>query len=482
MSYIPLFVDASSVGDILVIGGGEIATAKTEAMASTGARVTVLTKEISDELKSLCQEHDFSYELVEYSSDVLTGYKVVVAATDDDDLNERIASECRERGVLVNVVDNPPLCDFIFPALIRRGPLQIAVSSSGISPVLARLIKQMIEALIPAKFENLINFLDQRKSVIRSNLTKLQPRRFFYESVIRGTIAEEVMEGNDTRADTLFTNALETFPNENRAALYLVGTGPGNPDLMTLKAVRLLSQADAVLYDRLIPPDVIELYARKDAQKVAVGKTRCHHHKKQEDIDALIEEHLKAGHRVVRLKGGDPGIYAHSAEEIAVAHRMGVPYQIVPGVSAANGCAAYAGIPLTERGGAMSVRFLTLYKDRLEDETFWDGLSYAHDETLVLYMSTHNYPLLCARLIEKGFALETPFLVIEQGTTDYHKEYPGTLETFDKLYANKEFASPCLMVVGDVVKWHEQYSWKEAPAQDGEYFSPLPPKDQIRVA
>ena len=482
MGYIPLFVDASSIGDILVIGGGEIAAAKTEALASTGARVFILTKEIGIELENLCREQGFHFEIGEYSADILGGYKIVVAATDDDALNERIAAECREQGILVNVVDNPPLCDFIFPALIRRGPLQIAVSSSGISPVLARIIKQMIESLIPAKFEKLIHFLDKKKDVIRSNLTKLQPRRLFYESVIRGSIAEEVMEGNNKRADALFDDAVKDFPNENKAALYLVGTGPGNPDLMTLKAVRLLSQADAVLYDRLIPPNVIELYARKDAQKIAVGKTRCHHHKKQEDIDALIEEHLKAGHRVVRLKGGDPGIYGHSAEEIAVAHRMGVPYQIVPGVSAANGCAAYAGIPLTERGGAMSVRFLTLYKDRLEDETFWDGLSYAQDETLVLYMSTHNYPLLCKKLIEKGFAPDVPFLVIEQGTTDYHKEYPGTLETFEQLYANKEFASPCLMVVGDVVKWHEQYSWKEVPAQDGEYFSPLPPKDQKKVA
>ena len=481
MTYIPLFLNTAHAGSILVVGGGEIATAKTEALASTGAQVDVIAKELSDEIIELCDKHGFSYIEKEYDSSDLNGRRIVVAATDNDDINEAIADECRKQGILVNAVDNPPLCDFIFPALIRRGALQIAVSSSGISPVLARLVKQTIETVIPAKFEKVINFLEDKKSITREHLTKIQPRRLFYENIIRGSVAEDVMEGNLVRADLGFADALSKHPNKHNAALYLVGTGPGNPDLMTIKAVRVLSQADVILYDRLIPPNVMDLYARKDAHKIAVGKTRCHHHKKQEDIDTLIERHLSAGKIVVRLKGGDPGIYAHGAEEIAVARRVGAPYHIVPGVSAANGCAAYSGIPLTERGGALSVRFLTLYKDQLENEEFWHGLSFAKDETLVLYMSSHNYTLLCQKLLEQGFDKDTPFLIIEQGTTDFHKDYPGTISTFTELYEGKKFASPCLMVLGDVVKWREHHQWKETPTDQGEYFTPLPPKDEEKA-
>lgn len=477
MSYIPLFLDARHSGTILIVGGGEIATAKAEALTSTGATLEVIAEDLSPEIKDLCDKNGFIYTQKTYAIEDLDSRKIVIAATDDDTVNQQIAADCRSRGILINAVDNPPLCDFIFPALIRRGSLQIAVSSSGISPVLARLIKQKIETLIPAKFESVIVFLEEKKSAIRAHLTKIQPRRLFYEHIIRGHITEDIMEGNAERADKGFDQALKDFPNTHQPALYLVGTGPGNPDLMTLKAIRVLSQADVILYDRLIPPNIIELYARKDAHKIAVGKTRCHHHKKQDEIDGLIDNYLREGKIVVRLKGGDPGVYAHGAEEIAVANRVGAPYHIIPGVSAANGCAAYSGIPLTERGGALSVRFLTLYKDQLEDEQFWTGLSYAQNETLVLYMSSHNYPLLCRKLIDYGFDGDTPFLIIEQGTTDYHTDHAGTLSTFNALYSDKKFASPCLMIIGDVVKWRKQHQWKDAPITQGEYFTPLPPKN-----
>ena len=253
-----------------------------------------------------------------------------------------------------------------------------------------------------------------------------------------------------------------------------MGAGPGNPDLITLKAIRLLSQADVVLYDRLVSPDLLTMYARKDAEKISVGKTRCHHHKKQSEIDDMIESLLRKGKIVVRLKGGDPGIYAHGAEEIAIAKKVGVPYQIVPAVSAANGCAAYAGIPLTERGGAVSVRYLTIYKEQLHDARFWEGLSYATNETLVLYMSSHHFGLVCAKLVETGFSPQTEFLAIEQGTTPYHKELAGTLGNFDADYGDYSFASPTLIIVGDVVKWRHAHHWKEAPLTQGEYFEPLP--------
>ena len=475
MTYLPLFLKTDDEHPILVVGGGEIACAKTEALASVGARVDVIAKEVSDAIIDMCEQHGFTYTQAEYELRSLEGRRVVVAATDDDDLNEQIAIDCRARGILVNVVDNPPLCDFIFPALIRRGPLQVAVSTSGVAPTLARMIKQTLETIVPAEFERLIDFMDAQKSKLRQRLSQIQPRRLFSEQVIRGPIAEEVLEGNVQRAEELFDAALDAYPDTHEAALYLVGTGPGNADLVTLKAIRLLGQADVILYDRLAAPELISQYGRKDAEKIFVGKTRCHHHKKQEEIDVIIERHLRAGHIVVRLKGGDPGIYGHAAAEIAIAKKVGVPYQIVPGISAAHGCAAYAGVPLTERNKALSVRFLTLYKDQLHDQVFWDGLKYAQNETLVFYMSSHNYSVLCSKLIESGFDKDTRFLVVEQGTTPYQKEFSGTLGRFDKDYGEQKFASPCLMIVGDVTRYHDEYKWKQPPVEDGNFFEDLPP-------
>jgi uroporphyrin-III C-methyltransferase/precorrin-2 dehydrogenase/sirohydrochlorin ferrochelatase len=477
MSYLPIFLKSDFSSPVLIVGGGLIATAKTEALVSADVHVDVVANEICQELIQLCEQQGFSYHQVSYDSSLLSGHHIVIAATDEDEINQLIAADCRAQGILVNVVDNPLLCDFIFPALIKRGPLQIAISSSGISPVLARLIKQAIELLIPARYESLINFLQDKKSAIRQRLTRLQPRRLFYEYVLRSSIAEDVLEGNINRANQTFDNALQGASNMRNASLYLVGTGPGNPDLLTLKAVRLLGQADVILYDRLIPQGVLEQYGRKDAKKIAVGKTRHHHHKKQHEIDGIIEHHLTRNRIVLRLKGGDPGIYAHGAEEIAVAKKLNVPYQIVPGVTAANACAAYAGIPLTERGGAESVRLMTIYKDQINDDRFWEKFRHSQTETLVLYMSSNNYSTLCRKLIELGFSPKTPLLVVEQGTTTHQKDYPATLDSFDVMCSDYQFASPCLMIVGDVVKWHAMHAWKQSSLIEGNYFSNLPVKE-----
>ncbi len=470
MAFTPLFLNAEKHGPILVVGGGEIAAAKTEALASVGAKVQIIAENLSQGIITLCEQHSFDYHQTPYNHDFLEGKKIVVAATDNDDLNTEIATECNKRSIWVNVVDNPDLCDFIFPALVRRGPLQIAISSSGIAPVLARIIKQRIEMAVPESFENLVKYLRQRKAALRIVHKKLQPRRLLGEDILNGPIAEEVLEGNIQRADELLDETIKNLPDTKQGALYLIGTGPGHPELITLKAIRLISQADVILYDRLIPQSIISQYARKDAVKMAVGKTRNHHLKEQQDIDGLIEEHLGKNNIVVRLKGGDPGIFAHGAEEIDIARKMNCPYQIIPGVSAANGCAAYAGIPLTERGKTLSVRFLTLYTKTLHDEDFWQSLKHAKKETFVFYMSTLHYGFLCEKLQEIGFSGETPLVVIEQGTTPYHKEYISTIGTFEQDHDSSTFASPCTMIIGDVARLAKQNQWKEEQPSSGEYF------------
>ncbi len=478
MGYTPLFLDADKHGAILVVGGGEIAAAKTEALASVGATVHILAEEISDAVEILCKKHNFEMTQGKYNKKFLKGRIIVVAATDDDSVNEKIAKDCKKRGILVNVVDNPPLCDFIFPALVRRGNLQIAVSSSGISPVLARMVKHSIEQTIPVNFTNLIKFMGDKKQALRERFTKIQPRRLIGEDIFHGPIAEELYEGNREKADALFDDLIEQYPNKNQGALYLVGAGPGNPELMTIKAIRLLSKADIVLYDRLVSPQIIEQYARKDAEKIFVGKTRDRHLKTQEQIDSMIEDHLKKNHVVVRLKGGDPGIYAHGAEEIEIAKRVGAPFQIVPGITSANGCAAYAGIPLTERGGALSVRFITLYTQTLQDDDFWQSIKYSKNETFVFYMSTPHYALLCEKLIELGYSPHTPLLVVEQGTTDFHHEYHSTIGSFEDELDPSTFASPCTMIVGDVARWGDKNKWKEPPQDKDLYFPPLKKKEK----
>ena len=478
MTYMPLFFKTDNHRPALIIGGGEIACAKAEALLSCDTTIIVASAEISPAMRQLQTKHHFTVIEQNYHHSLTVDKAFVVAATNNDEVNKQVANNCRAMHIPVNVVDNPQLCDFIFPALVRRGPLQIAISSSGISPVLARIIKQLIERVIPQNYERLIDFLSAKKDILRKHLSNIQPRRLFVEDVLNGPIAEEVLEGNEQRANTLLDQALAEVKDKKQAALYLVGAGPGHAELITLKGIRLISQADVILYDRLIPPNIIEQYGRKDAVKLSVGKTRSHHHKKQEDIGTLIERYLTQDKIVVRLKGGDPGVFGHGAEEIDVAKSLGAPYQIIPGISAVTGCAAYSGFPLTERGGAKALHLHTLYSKDIDNDNFWKKLDGTHDDTLAFYMSTPNTPILCKKLIELGFRSDTPMLLIEQGTTPYHREYPATLNTFVARYAETKFKSPCMIIIGDVTRWQTEHSWREQPAESiqsrTDYFPPLP--------
>ncbi|MFZ8952220.1 MAG: siroheme synthase CysG [Gammaproteobacteria bacterium] len=473
MSYLPIFLKSQSFQQVLVVGGGEIAQAKSETLMELGFGVRVITLELSKSFEKFCLTHGVRTKTCHYSEKELASEKIVVAATENKKLNAQIAFDCRQRGILVNVVDNPKQCDFIFPALIKRGPLQIAISTSGISPVLARIIKQKIEQLIPSAYEKLIDFLNDKKKTIRDALSNIQPRRLFYESLLESNLPEELFEGNFTNANQLFFSRLNASPDKNIGALYLIGAGPGHPDLITVKAARLIGKADIILYDRLIPLETIGQYARKDAVKVLVGKTRDRHLKSQDEINNIIKEHLGKNKIVVRLKGGDPGVYGHGAEEIEIAKQLGATYQIIPGISAMNGCAAYTGIPLTERGGANSFRALTLYQGDFENEAIWKTIDPNMKETLIVYMSTKYYFQLCEKLLAIGFPNQTPILVVEQGTTDYQRSYSYSLEEFINRNKNKQFISPSLMYIGGVTKWHSDHGWREEHDEAKEYFPKL---------
>lgn len=470
MTYVPLFLDIKPHDRIVIIGGGEVAMAKTEALAVSGAAVEVFANSILPELQDLLQLKGGKATFGDYHVNMITGAKLVIAATNDAMLNQRIYDDAHMLNIPVNVVDNPPLCDFIFPALVNRGDVQIAISSSGINPTLARLIKRKIEHVLPINMAELVDWLKSKKDMVRKQVNSIQARRLFWEEVLDGSIVQEVLEGNKERANWLLQKALRTAPKESRAALYLVGAGPGHADLITIKGAQILGQADVILYDRLIASELLERYGRKDALKISVGKERGSHSKTQEEIDALLHEHLLAKRIVVRLKGGDPGVYAHSAEELAIATKLGVPYQIIPGITAALGCAAYSGIPLTERGGANGIRFLTLYDEQMYDENFWQSLALSKHETLVFYMSTSKRNLLREQLLAHGFDGATPMLAIEQGTTSQHREYEATIDSFDS-YAEQSFITPVMLIVGDVVRWRREYRWKEEPTSKESYFA-----------
>ena len=464
MNYAPLFFKLGHHTRFTIIGGGHIAFSKSETLTALGASVHVVGKEILPELKTLVEQHGGTVVQAEYAPEHLTSATIVIAATDDHALNERIYHDAKAIGKIVNVVDTPHLCDFIFPATIKRGDIQIAISSAGISPSLARAIKRKIEHILPWNLEALTNWIKEKRDVVKAHLNGIQARRLFWDEVLDGGIAQEVVEGNNAKAETLFAQALSEAPSASRSALYLVGAGPGHPDYITVRGTQLLGQADVVLYDRLIPPDLLERYARREATKIAVGKSADNHIKTQDAIAELIETHLRDNKIVVRLKGGDPGIYAHAAEEMDVARKLGVPYQIVPGITAALGCSAASGFPLTERDGASAVRFLTYYDESLYSDGFWKSLELSRDETLVFYMTTKKRNGLINKLLSIGYAASTPAVIIEQGTTPNHAEYEATLGTFVEKFGDTNFITPTLLVIGNVVRWRSTHSWRE-PAE-----------------
>ncbi len=464
MNYAPLFFKLNHEFLFAIVGGGHIAFSKAETLIGLGAIVQVVGKEILPELKTLIERSGGRVVQADYAPEHVARARIVIAATDNTILNERVYHDAKVHGQWVNVVDAPALCDFIFPAIIKRGDVQVAITTAGVSPSLARAIKRRIEHVLPWNLEALIHWIKEKRDVVKAHLKGIQARRLFWDDILEGSIAQEVVEGNFAKAETLFAQALSETPVASRAALYLIGTGPGHPDYITVRGTQLLGQADVVLYDRLIPPEVLERYARREASKIAVGKSANHHIQTQDAIAELIETHLRDNKIVVRLKGGDPGIYAHAAEELEVARQLGVPTQIVPGITAALGCAAASGFPLTERDGASGVRFLTYYDETRYSDGFWKSLEHSRNETLVFYMTTRKRNTLIEKLLSLGYSPATPAVVIEQGTTPHHAEYEATLGSFVKTFGNTRFTTPTLLVIGNVVRWRASHRWRE-PAE-----------------
>ncbi len=456
MQFLPLFHKLQG-RPVLVVGGGEVALRKARLLAEAGACLRVVAPDVRRELQAMAGEQGVF--LRGYQSDDLQGVGLVIAATDDEPLNARISAEAQALGIPVNVVDAPALCSVIFPAIVDRSPLIVAVSSGGDAPVLARLIRAKIETWIPATYGQLANLGKRFRERVKQLFPDVQQRRVFWEDVFQGQIAESVFAGKPEEGERLLEERLAGAAPRALGEVYLVGAGPGDPDLLTFRALRLMQQADVVLYDRLVAPAIIEL-CRRDAERIYVGKRRADHAVPQEQINQLLIDLAKQGKRVLRLKGGDPFIFGRGGEEIEQLAAKGVPFQVVPGITAASGCAAYAGIPLTHRDHAQSVRFVTGHLKDGSSNLPWQDLV-SPGQTLVFYMGLVGLPGICAQLIAHGRSGATPAALVQQGTTQNQRVFTGTLATLPELVAAHEVHAPTLVIVGEVVTLRDKLAWFE---------------------
>lgn len=458
MDYLPLFHKLQG-GRVLVVGGGEIALRKARLLADAGAALRVVAPDVDGQLAALAREGGGEVLVRGYQAADLVGCRLVIAATDDPGLNAQVSADAQALSLPVNVVDAPALCTVIFPAIVDRSPLVVAVSSGGDAPVLARLIRAKLEAWIPSAYGELAGLAARFRDKVKALYPDVNQRRGFWETVFQGPIAERQLAGQGAEAERLLQAMVDGAPVQQGGEVYLVGAGPGDPDLLTFRALRLMQQADVVLYDRLVAPAIIDM-CRRDAERIYVGKRRADHAVPQDQINRLLVDLARQGKRVLRLKGGDPFIFGRGGEEIEELAEHGLPFQVVPGITAASGCSAYGGIPLTHRDYAQSVRFVT---GHLKDGTSnlpWHDLV-APAQTLVFYMGLVGLPTICAELIRHGRAASTPAALVQQGTTRNQRVFTGTLADLPELVAQHEVHAPTLVIVGEVVQLRDKLAWFE---------------------
>ena len=458
MTFLPIFIQLQD-RRCLVVGGGAVAARKVGRLLRAGARVTVVAPDLCRELSERRDLGEIEHEARAFVRQDLDGAWLCIAATDDAAQNGQVSALAQERHIPVNVVDDPERCTFIMPSVVDRSPVQIAISTGGASPVLARLLRARLETLVPAAYGRLAVLMAAFRERVKQRFRDVGARRRFWETVLHGPVAEMLFAGRDEAALAALAKALDEGSEAPLSVgeVYLVGAGPGNPDLLTFRALRLMQQADIVLYDRLVAPAILDL-VRKDAERVHVGKARDEHRLAQKAINDLLVDLALEGKRVLRLKGGDPFIFGRGGEEIDTLSAHGIPFQVVPGITAASGCAAYAGIPLTHRDYAHSCVFVTGHLQDGSMDLNWDVLVQPR-QTVAVYMGLSGLPVLCRELIARGMAPATPAALIEQGTTARQRVFTGTLEGLPEVIAEQDVHAPTLVIVGEVVRLREKLAW-----------------------
>jgi len=451
----------------LVVGAGQVGAGKAEVLAAAGGRVRIVAPEVCASAAALAEGGLVELRRGRFEESDLDGRHLVVAATDDRDLNRGIVARAEARGVLANSASDARSGHFSMPAIVDRSPVLAAVSTGGASPSLARYVRARLETLIPRSFGRLAELARTARPEVNARLPRISDRRAFWDRVFEGPIAEMAFAGRFDEARAALAAALEATVEAARdggdgataptGEVYLVGAGPGDPDLLTFRAMRLMQQADVVVYDRLVSPGVLEL-VRRDAEKIYAGKRRSEHALAQPDINRLLVRLAREGRRVLRLKGGDPFIFGRGGEEIATLADERIPFQVVPGVTAAAGCAAYAGIPLTHRDHAHACTFVT---GNLKDGHValdWPAVA-RPGQTIVIYMGLVGLREICAGLVEHGLDPATPAALVEQGTTERQRVIEGTLDTLADRVDGAGVKPPTLVIVGDVVRLRGKLDW-----------------------
>lgn len=447
MKYFPLFFNLKNKS-CLVVGGGEVALRKCELLESAGVAITLVGIEVSPDLKAFLSSAPHQIYVREFCPEDLDNKALIICATDDSEINQKISILAQERNLPVNVVDNAELSSVIFPAIVDRSPVIVAASTSGTSPVLASQLREQLEILLPHNLGNLANFLGLMRKQIKINFPKLIDRRRIVEKFLLSPGESLARNGDFEKAKTYLEEKAS-----REGEVFLVGAGPGDPDLLTIKALHLMQKADIVLYDNLISKEIL-LKVRRDAEKCFVGKIANKKSISQEGINQLLVKHAKEGKRVLRLKGGDPFIFGRGGEEIETLAAENIQFQIVPGITAASGCSTYAGIPLTHRDYSQSVRFVTGHPKNGAIDLPWSEFIHKN-QTIVFYMGLGGLGTICRRLISHGRDESTPVAVISKGTTPEQKTVIGDLANIEGRVKKAVLARPTLIIVGEVVALHD---------------------------
>ena len=451
--YFAAFLDLRGKPGV-VVGGGRVAALKAEALLRSGVRVAVIAPESGARIAELAVLGALRLEKRRFQPGDLVGAEVAIAATDDPAVNEAVSTAARALRIPVNVADNAALSTFIMPSVVDRLPLQVAISSGGASPVLARKLRTLIERAVPFAFGRLAELIGKNRGKSKTLIPDPEQRRRFWEEVIDGPVADLALSGNEQAASV----ALEARLNKKQQSpgfVSLVGAGPGDPELLTLRALRVMQSASVVLYDHLVSPQLVDL-VRRDAERIYVGKEQDNHALPQGEINALMARLAREGKRVVRLKGGDPFIFGRGGEEIEALLEQGIAFEVVPGITAAVGAAAYAGIPLTHRDHAQACVFVTGHLRDGTAQLDWAALTRPR-QTVVVYMGVGGLAQICRGLVEHGLPASMPAALVEKATLPQQRVTEGTLASLPGQTGDAK--PPALLIVGEVVSLRRRLAW-----------------------
>jgi uroporphyrin-III C-methyltransferase/precorrin-2 dehydrogenase/sirohydrochlorin ferrochelatase len=470
MKYLPIFTEVRGKA-VLIVGGGSIALRKARLLIDAGADLTVVSPEFDSELASF---ESITLVKENFTPEHVTNQILVIAATHESAINQAVAQVANEKNILVNVVDDPANSSFIFPAIIDRSPIVVAISSGGAAPVLVRRLREKLETLLPQHLGPLANLVGRFRDRVKQTFTSINQRRQFWERTLSGPVVTLMSQKKEQQAEDaltrqLFASIQNTQPNQGE--VYIVGGGPGDPDLLTIKALQLMQQADVVVYDGLVSKEVLNL-VRRDADRISVSKSAGDHSVPQDEINQLLIDLASKGHKVCRLKGGDPFIFGRGGEEAEELVEAGIAFQIVPGITAAAGCSSYAGIPLTHRDHAQAVQFVTGHSRKGGKGPDWRSLAKAN-QTLVVYMGLINSADIVSKLLVYGRDGDTPVALVENGTSANQRVVTGKLNDLVTLIKDNEVTSPALIIIGEVVSLQQKLQWFGQNAVTASYDQPL---------